>query len=82
LVSLDEETVATLLGDADAAGVIKVDLVAQEISRPCGEVVSFEIDAEVRETLLAGTDEITETLSQIEAIWTFEEAHRQRCPWL
>jgi len=55
---------------------------AQEISRPCGEVVSFEIDAEVRETLLAGTDEITETLSQIEAIWTFEEAHRQRCPWL
>ncbi len=82
LVTLDEATMATLMEDADQGERLTVDLESQTITRPAGEIIPFEVAPEARETLLAGTDEISETMSQIGAIRSFEEAHRQRCPWL
>ena len=82
LVTLDEGTVATLMADADRGGRLTVDLEGQQITRPDGEVLPFTVDPDVRQKLLEGADEISRTMAAIGDIWRFEEAHRQRHPWL
>ena len=81
-MSLDEAVVATLMADADKGARLTVDLETQGITRPDGQVVPFTLEPDVRETLLEGADEISRTMTSIGEIWAFEEAHRQRHPWV
>jgi 3-isopropylmalate/(R)-2-methylmalate dehydratase small subunit len=61
---------------------LTVDLYAQTVTLPNGDVWAFEVDAFRRECLLKGLDDVGITLESISAIRSFEEQHAQRFPWL
>jgi len=61
--------------------VFAVDLQAQTISAPSGQVVSFQIDAGRKEKLLKGLDAIGETLVHETDIDRFEDKRRLARPW-
>ena len=81
-VSADE--LGALMADASDREnpVLTVDLQAQEITRPNGAAVRFEIDEFRRECLLDGLDDIGLTMQKVERIDAFEVAQRERQPWL
>ena len=81
-VSADE--LQALMADASDREnpVLTVDLEAQEITRPNGATVRFEIDEFRRECLLEGLDDIGLTMQKVAMIDEFEKAQRQRQPWL
>ena len=62
--------------------VLTVDLHAQEITRPNGATVRFQIDEFRRECLLDGLDDIGLTMQKVEMIDAFEKSQRERQPWL
>ncbi|OWU83128.1 3-isopropylmalate dehydratase [Oceanicola sp. 22II-s10i] len=59
-----------------------VDLDAQTIVAPDGEVISFEIEPSRRKRLLQGLDDIDLTLTHDAAIGAFEAEYSRRKPWL
>ncbi len=61
---------------------LTVDLRAQEVRTPGGQVFPFEVDAFRKHCLLEGLDDIGLTLQREEAIRRFEARHRERAPWL
>ena len=61
---------------------LTVDLHAQTIALPNGDIWSFEVDAFRRDCLLKGLDDVGITLESTHAIRHFEEQHAQRFPWL
>ena len=81
-VSADE--LQALMADASdhENPVLTVDLHAQEITRPNGATVRFQIDEFRRECLLDGLDDIGLTMQKVEMIDAFEKAQRERQPWL
>ena len=81
-VSADE--LQALMADASDREnpVLTVDLHAQEITRPNGATVRFEIDEFRRECLLDGLDDIGLTMQKVEMIDAFEKSQRERQPWL
>lgn len=82
-VKLPQAQVDKLMKDAEAGGgPLTVDLEAQEITRPNGEAIAFEIDPFRKHRLLNGLDEIALTLEKAEAISAFEEKQKGRHPWL
>ena len=60
---------------------LTVDLEAQELRVPGGEVHRFEVDGFFREMLLKGVDEVGLTLGLAADIDAFETTHRTRSPW-
>jgi 3-isopropylmalate/(R)-2-methylmalate dehydratase small subunit len=83
-IVLPAERVATLRAaiEQQPGAHIAVDLAAQTVTGPDGAVDRFEINAFRKECLLAGTDDITFTLRQRDAIADFEKAYEQRVSWL
>ena len=81
-VSADE--LQALMADASdhENPVLTVDLHAQEITRPNGATVRFQIDEFRRECLLDGLDDIGLTMQKVEMIDAFEKSQRERQPWL
>ena len=81
-VSADE--LQALMADASDREnpVLTVDLHAQEITRPDGATVRFQIDEFRRECLLDGLDDIGLTMQKVEMIDAFEKTQRERQPWL
>ena len=81
-VSADE--LQALMADASDREnpVLTVDLHAQEITRPNGATVRFQIDEFRRECLLDGLDDIGLTMQKVEMIDVFEKTQRERQPWL
>jgi 3-isopropylmalate/(R)-2-methylmalate dehydratase small subunit len=76
------QTVADqLLLDAERAGSLTVDLERQEITRPNGQVVEFEIQPSRKQALLEGLDEIALTLKRTGSIDAFEDRQRGEKPW-
>ncbi|MDO9151690.1 MAG: 3-isopropylmalate dehydratase small subunit [Methylotenera sp.] len=61
---------------------LNVDLGAQTITTPTGEVHSFEVDAFRKHCLLNGLDDIGLTMQQQDKIKAFELNHQQTQPWL
>lgn len=61
---------------------LDVDLAAQTVTTPSGEVYSFQVDAFRKHCLLNGLDDIGLTMQQQDKIKAFEEKHRQAQPWL
>ena len=58
-----------------------VDLVRNVIVPPIGDPIPFEIDAERRQALLAGMDELDVLLARLPELDTFVAADRPARPW-
>ena len=70
---------------AEAGGpnhVFSIDLAAQTVTTPAGEVHRFEVDAGRKANLMAGLDEIGASLSAATQIDAFEQQRRLTSPWL
>ncbi len=70
---------------AEAGGpnhVFSVDLQAQTVTTPSGEVHHFDIDPGRKSNLIAGLDEIGASLTAAPEIERFEEQRRLSTPWL
>ena len=61
---------------------LTVDLAAQQIIRPDGAAIDFDVDAFRKHCLLNGLDDIGLTLQDADAIRAYEKARQQREPWL
>ena len=72
-----------LIDDAEkgANATLTVDLVAQELIRPDGERIAFEVEAFRRQRLLAGLDEIGATAAKIDKVDAFEARLARDQPW-
>ncbi len=81
LPQADIDAIAAEL-EAAATPVTTVDLVQQTITLPSGRVMPFTIDAERREALLEGRDEIGMTLARESVIATFQTQDRAVRPWI
>lgn len=83
-IVLDAEVVDKLFAETVATEGYKlqIDLAAQTVTTPSGEVFSFDVDAERRHRLLNGLDDIGITLQFTDAICEYENARRQVTPWL
>lgn len=83
-IVLPQEDVDALMQDAEkgANAVLTVDLEAQEITRPDGVKVEFEVDAFKKHCLLNGLDDIGLTMQKEAAIDTFESSYETRAPWI
>ncbi len=84
LITLDEETVDQLFRETEAneGYRLAIDLEAQTVTTPSGEIIHFEIDGFRKHCLLNGLDDIGLTLQEEGAIREFEQRHRQAQPWL
>lgn len=83
-IKLPQEIVDDLMEDAEqgANAVFTVDLENLEITRPDGEVVSFEIDGFRQNCLINGLDDIGLTMKRSDKISVFEEKQKTQQPWL
>jgi len=83
-ITLDEEIVDRLFGEVEATEGyrLQVDLEAQTITTPTGEVIPFEVDPFRRDCLLKGLDDIGLTLQHAEEIRAYEKQRAERAPWL
>jgi 3-isopropylmalate/(R)-2-methylmalate dehydratase small subunit len=61
---------------------IRVDLPAQTVTGPDGQVYAFKMDAFRKKCLVEGLDEIGVTLQHDAALKSFEVQYRQAHPWL
>jgi 3-isopropylmalate/(R)-2-methylmalate dehydratase small subunit len=83
IVLKPEEVQALFEGVAkNAAAEFTIDLPAQEVRLPCGNVFKFEIDAFRKDCLVRGLDEIGLTLQQGDAIRAYEAKRKTEAPWL
>jgi 3-isopropylmalate/(R)-2-methylmalate dehydratase small subunit len=67
---------------ANEGYALNVDLAAQTVTTPNGDVYPFEVDAFRKHCLLNGLDDIGLTMQQQDKIKGFEAKHRQAQPWL
>jgi len=61
---------------------LTIDLAAQKVVTPAGEVFNFEIDDFRKHCLLNGLDDIGLTLQHVGDIRKYETRRRQEAPWL
>ena len=61
---------------------LNVDLEAQTVTTPNGQVFSFEVDDFRKHCLLNGLDDIGLTLQQADSIKSYEEKCKIETPWL
>jgi 3-isopropylmalate/(R)-2-methylmalate dehydratase small subunit len=80
-VRLDADDIARIASAAGEGASVTVDLRKQEIRAPGLAPVAFEFDGAQRDALLAGLDEIDQTLRLREAIDRFRAADRMTRPW-
>ena len=83
LITLPQAEIDKLMDDAanGANAKLTVDLPSQEIRRPDGEVVHFEIDPFKKKCLIEGLDDIGLTLNKKTAIDAFEQRTATARPW-
>ena len=61
---------------------LKLDLAAQTLTTPGGEVIAFAVDAFRKHRLLNGLDDIGLTLQHVAEIKAYEARRRAEAPWL
>ncbi|MDQ6976946.1 MAG: 3-isopropylmalate dehydratase small subunit, partial [Ghiorsea sp.] len=61
---------------------LNIDLEAQTVTTPSGQVFSFEVDEFRKHCLINGLDDIGLTLQQADKIKAYEEKRKQEAPWL
>jgi 3-isopropylmalate/(R)-2-methylmalate dehydratase small subunit len=81
---LPQAEVDKLMSDAEkgANARLTVDLAKQEITRPNGEVIRFELDPFRKHCLLNGLDDIGLTMAKAPAIDGYEAKQKTAQPWL
>jgi len=83
-IKLPQEDIDNLMEGADrgANATVTVDLDAQEIIGPDGNVIKFEIDAFKKHCLLYGLDDIGLTMEKEDKIQAFETKQKNIQPWI
>ena len=83
-VIMPQKDVDRLMEDAKsgANAVFTIDLENQEIERPDGGKITFEVDPYRKQCLLHGWDDIGLTLKNEQKISHFEAARKHSQPWL
>jgi 3-isopropylmalate/(R)-2-methylmalate dehydratase small subunit len=83
-IVLDGAVVDQLFAESEAAEGYRltVDLLAQTVVTPSGQVFSFDITGHRKHCLLNGLDEIGLTLNHAEEIKAFEAQRKIAQPWL
>ena len=84
LITLPQETIDKLMLDAENGenARLSVDLELQQITRPDGEVISFDIEPFKKHCLLNGLDDIGLTMQKEDKITKFEDSAKVLQPWL
>lgn len=79
-----EEVVSELFREMEATPgyELTVDLEAQTIAKPNGDVLKFDVEPFRKHCLLNGLDDIATTLQKAEKIRAFEADRLARFPWL
>jgi 3-isopropylmalate/(R)-2-methylmalate dehydratase small subunit len=80
---LPKAVCAQLIADAErgANATLTIDLETQELTRPDGERIAFEVEPSRRSRLLEGLDEIGATVAKAHRIDAFEAMVRRSQPW-
>ncbi|UUX48035.1 3-isopropylmalate dehydratase small subunit [Nisaea acidiphila] len=83
-IKVTQEQLDELMDDAEkgANAVLEIDLQNQQIGRPNGEKIAFEVDEFRKHCLLNGLDDIGLTMEKGSAIDTFEDKEKTERPWL
>jgi len=83
-IALPQEICDRLMDDArkGSNATLLIDLEKQEITRPDGEVIKFQIDAFKRHCLLEGLDDIGLTLEKGADVDSYEAKQKSSQPWL
>jgi 3-isopropylmalate/(R)-2-methylmalate dehydratase small subunit len=83
-IVLPQETVDLLMSDAESGSnaTLDVDLEAQTITRPGGEVISFEVEELRKHCLVNGLDDIGLTMQKEDKIAAFEQARAVGMAWM
>jgi 3-isopropylmalate/(R)-2-methylmalate dehydratase small subunit len=83
-IVLAPEEVDQLFAEVSAkeGAQVIVDLAAQTVTSPSGEVFEFLVDTFRKHCLLNGLDDIGLTLQQEDSIHRFEEKRMAAAPWL
>lgn len=83
-VILPDAVCATLRAQlhANPGATVSVDLEAQKVTGPDAAVYPFDIDANARERLLKGLDDIGLVMQYSKDIDAFEQRHATAMPWL
>ena len=83
-IKVTQEQLDELMDDAEKGSnaVLKIDLENQEIGRPNGEKITFDVDSFRKHCLLNGLDDIGLTMEKGGSIDTFEEKRKADRPWL
>jgi len=83
LIRLPKQQVERLAAELEcAAPAMTVDLQDRIVTAPSGTRTPFDIDAELRQALLEGRDEIAMTLARDPDILAFQERDRAARPWI
>jgi len=83
-IVLDKEICESLAAECESTEGYKldIDLNAQTVTTPSGEVYPFEVDSFRKHCLLNGFDDIELTLQQRFRIEEYEQSRRASAPWL
>ena len=83
-IVLSEEVIDQLFKETQATEGYRltVDLASQQIIKPDGSTIAFEVDPFRKHCLLEGLDDIGLTLQDADAIQEYEAKRRQTAPWL
>ena len=83
-IKLPQSEVDKLMDDAErgANATLTIDLEKQEIRRPDGEIITFDIDPFRKHCLLNGLDDIGLTLQHAKKIDSYESRQSADKPWL
>lgn len=83
-IVLSEETIDNLFKEVTATEGYKltIDLANQQVVKPSGEKIPFEVDEFRKHCLLNGLDDIGITLQDADHIRAYEAKRRQEAPWL
>lgn len=81
-IILDASEVDCLFQEVGPGYELTVDLRAQTITKPNGEVLHFDIDPSRKARLLEGQDDIDLTLQFADEILNYEQRQRNKTPWL
>lgn len=84
LIQLDENTVDRLFNEVNASEGYRllIDLPAQTVTTPSGEVLRFEMDPFRKHCLIEGLDDIGITLKDADAIKAYEAKQAAHTPWI
>jgi len=83
-IVLDEDTVEQLFQEmyAGEGYALTIDLEKQQVIKPNGETIGFEVDEFRKHCLLNGLDDIGLTLEDADEIRAYEAKRREQAPWL